>query len=147
MVAADLELVPCDPARDGELIRTLTRASFYEAMKATWNEARHLEEPTHPERYRMVRRGGETIGFFAIRLEWDHLYLQTIQLDERARNAGIGTRILQHVRDLAIAEGKRAIQLRVFRSNAGAVRLYERLGYLRIREDEQSFVLELLLTT
>jgi ribosomal protein S18 acetylase RimI-like enzyme len=146
VVPADLELVPCDPARDGELIRAFTRANFYEVMKACWNEARHLQEPLHPENYRMVRRAGDTIGFFAVRLEPDHLYLQTIQLCERARNAGIGTRLLQHVRDLATQEGKRAIQLRVFRSNAGALRLYDRLGYVRIGEDEHSFVLELSLS-
>lgn len=67
VLPADLELVPCDRERDGELIRSLTRASFYEAMQATWNEARHLEEPKFPERYQMVRRAGRSIGFFALR--------------------------------------------------------------------------------
>jgi hypothetical protein len=45
VLPAGLELVPCDPARDGELIRSLTCANFYEAMETTWNEARHLGTP------------------------------------------------------------------------------------------------------
>src|SRR5205814_5065097 len=129
------------PARDGELIRSLTRANFYEAMKATWSEARHLEEPKFPERYQMVRRAGVTIGFFAIRREPDHLYLQTIQLIEAARGSGLGTLLLAHVRELA--SGLPAIRLRVFRTNTGARRLYERLGYREIGADDHALLLEL----
>ena len=33
----DVEIAACNAARDGELIRTLTRDNFYEAMKATWD--------------------------------------------------------------------------------------------------------------
>lgn len=131
------ELVACDPVRDGELIRSLTRANFYEAMRETWNEARHLEEPKFPERYTMVQRAGETIGFFAIRREPDHLYLQTIQLIERG--TGLGTQLLAHIHALA---GDLPVRLRVFRSNTGARRLYERHGYRELSADDGSIVLE-----
>jgi len=141
LLPADVELVPCDPARDGELIRALTRASFYAAMKATWSEARHLEEPKFPERYQMVRRAGATIGFLAIRREPDHLYLQTIQLIEPARGLGLGTLLLAHVE--ALAGGLRAIRLRVLRANTGARRLYARLGYREIGGDDDALLLEL----
>lgn len=133
-----IELVACDPARDGELIRSLTRANFFEAMRDSWNEARHLEEPKFPERYTMVRRDGETIGFFAVRREPDHLYLQTIQLIESARGAGIGTELLARIHALA---GDLPVRLRVFRSNTGARRLYERLGYREVAADAASLVL------
>lgn len=139
----DVELVPCDPARDGAFIRDLTRASFYEAMKATWREDRHQREPTNPERYTMLRRAGETIGFFAVRRDDDCLYVQTIQLVPSARDAGLGTHIIHHIRTLAA--GAPAIRLRVLRSNDGARRLYERLGYTVISEDEQGAIMELAL--
>jgi ribosomal protein S18 acetylase RimI-like enzyme len=143
VLPAGLELVTCDPARDGELIRSLTRANFYEAMKTTWIEARHLEEPKFPERYQMVRRAGETIGFFAIRRESDHLYLQTIQLIEPVRGSGLGTLLLAHIRE--VASGLPAIRLRVLRANAGARRLYDRLGYREIGADSHALILELRL--
>lgn len=139
----DLELVPCQPERDGELIRTLTRASFYDAMKLTWNEERHQREPMYPERYHMVRRGSETIGFFAVRAEADHLYVQTIQLVPAARGDGIGTRLMHHIHRLAIDAGCRAVRLRVLHANAGARRLYDRLGYTMIEDGADASVLEL----
>jgi hypothetical protein len=64
----------------------------------------------------MVKRAGETIGFFAVRDEADVLYLQTIQLVKAARGAGV--------------------------SNEGARRLYARLGYVTISEDESALMLE-----
>jgi ribosomal protein S18 acetylase RimI-like enzyme len=140
----DLELVACQPERDGELIRALTRANFYDAMKLTWNEERHQREPVHPERYRMIRRGSETIGFFAVRAEPDHLYVQTIQLAPAVRGAGIGTRLMHHIRRLAIDAGRRAVRLRVLHANAGARRLYDRLGYTMIEDGADASVLELV---
>src|ERR1700710_562311 len=124
----ELELWPCDPARDGQLIRALTRENFYVAMQATWDEARHQQEPLHPARYRIVKRAGETIGFFALRDEGDALYLQTIQLVREARGGGVGVRLLTFIHALAAQQHKRAVRLRVFRSNEGARRLYARLG-------------------
>jgi ribosomal protein S18 acetylase RimI-like enzyme len=112
-------------------------------MKTNWNEARHLEEPKFPERYQMVRRAGETIGFFAIRREPDHLYLQTIQLIAPVRGSGLGILLLAHIRELA--SGLAAIRLRVLRTNAGARRLYDRLGYRELGADGHALVLELRL--
>lgn len=137
-----LELLPCDPAVHGDFIRTLTRANFFEAMKGSWNEARHQQEPTHPERYRMIARAGAVIGFFATRRERDFLYVQTIQLVEAARRHGLGTRLLMTIERNAAEEGARAVRLRVLRSNDGARRLYHRLGYVTIDEEPTSLVLE-----
>jgi hypothetical protein len=73
-----LALLPCDPATHGPFIRDLTRANFAALMRRTvgWDEARHRQEPRHPERYRMVYENGEAVGFFAVREEGDALYLQ-----------------------------------------------------------------------
>lgn len=138
----EVELWPCDRERDGELIRSLTRTNFYDAMKATWNEARHQQEPLHPERYQIVKRHDDAIGFLAIRDEPEVLYLQTIQLTPAARHLGIGTRLMHHVHHLASQKEMRGVQLRVLRSNDGARRLYDRLGYVVIGADDLSLLLE-----
>lgn len=146
-VLGDIEIAACDAARDGELIRSLTRANFYEAMKASWDEARHQREPSQPGRYRMLRRDGEIIGFFALRDEADALYVQTIQLVSSARCQGIGRRVMDHIAELAGETGRLAIRLRVLRSNAAARRFYDRLGYRVIAEEEASSLLELAIAT
>lgn len=140
----DVEIAACEVARDGELIRTLTRDNFYEAMKATWDETRHQREPLRPERYRMLRRAGETIGCFALRHERDYLYVQTIQLAPSARGRGLGSRVMDHIAQLAAEADLRTIRLRVLRSNHAARRFYDRLGYRAIAEDEASLMLELV---
>ncbi|NVB77995.1 MAG: GNAT family N-acetyltransferase [Kofleriaceae bacterium] len=140
---ADVELVPCDAARDGAFIRDLTRANFFESMKHVWREERHQREPMNPERYTMLRRAGETIGFFAVRRDEDCLYVQTIQLVPAARGTGIGTQAMHHIRSLAA--GAPVVRLRVLRSNTGARRLYERLGYRTVSEDDEGFIMELAL--
>jgi ribosomal protein S18 acetylase RimI-like enzyme len=144
-IAADVEILACDPARDGALIRDLTRANFYEAMRAIWDEARHQREPVHPERYRMLRRGGEMIGFFAVRYERDHVYVETIQLIPSARRCGLGTYVMGHVALLAGDAKLGAVRLRVLRANHDARRLYVRLGYRAIGGDETSELFELAL--
>jgi ribosomal protein S18 acetylase RimI-like enzyme len=139
----DVEVVACDAARDGEVIRTLTRDNFFAAMQPQWDEARHQREPTHPERYRMLRRDGATIGFFALRVESDHVYVQTIQLVPAARGGGIGAAVMAYIAGLAVAGGSRAVRLRVLRANAAARRFYDRLGYVPIAEHDDSSLLEL----
>jgi hypothetical protein len=66
----------------------------------------------------MVRRADATIGFFALRHEPDHVYVQTIE---------------------RIAGGE--VRLRVFHANAAARRFYERLGYTPLADDGHAMVL------
>jgi ribosomal protein S18 acetylase RimI-like enzyme len=136
------EIIACDPALHGELIRQLTRQSFEGVMTrlGIWNEARHLEEPKYPDRYRMVVRAGEAVGFFAVRLEADHLYLQTIQLVDAARGEGLGTQLLAHLEQLAREHVVPQIRLRVFAENR-ARHLYLRLGYQTVKVEDHTWVM------
>lgn len=143
-VVGELELVPCDPVVDGELIRELTRANFYPLLADRWDEARNQRQPEHPERFRMVRRLGATIGFFATHLEDDALYLETIQLAAAERGRGTGTVLLRHLAAQAARDGLRAIRLRVLHGNHRALALYVRLGYEIIEDKPDARVLERL---
>lgn len=142
-MVGELELVPCDGERDGALIRALTRENFRALLGDRWDEARHLQQPDHPEQYRMVRRAGETIGFFATRLDGDALYVQTIQLVASARGRGVGTALLAHVAELARRGGFRLLRLRVLHGNERALGLYLRLGYVVVADEAHARVLEL----
>lgn len=140
--AFSLELLPCEPDAHGAFIRVLTRENFYNTVSRTvgWDEERHQQEPRFPERYRMVQRNGEMIGFFCIREAADHLYLHTIQLVSVMRGRGYGTALLQHIESIAKSKGLPSIQLRVFKNNP-AQRLYRRLGYTPLETDERSLIL------
>ena len=63
-----------------------------------------------------------------------------------ARGKGIGTALLDALLARARAEGHSAVSLSVDRENAGAIELYERHGFVRVRENEDSVTMLATLT-
>jgi ribosomal protein S18 acetylase RimI-like enzyme len=61
-------------------------------------------------------------------LEDGDFYLQAIAVDPDARGAGVGSVLMDRVEDKGRASGSRRLCLDVSGANAGARRLYERLG-------------------
>ena len=57
------------------------------------------------------------------------LYLGHLGVTESVRGRGVGSRLLAHAREVAVARSKSTIALDVADTNEGARRLYERLGY------------------
>lgn len=61
--------------------------------------------------------------------ERGELYVDGIAVMPAARGEGIGTRLLNEVRTIAVEDGLRWVRLDVVDTNPRAQRLYERLGY------------------
>jgi ribosomal protein S18 acetylase RimI-like enzyme len=144
--AVSLTVVPCNPDVHGSFIRALTRENFYDIISRTigWNDELYQQEPRFPERYTMVQRNGEMIGFFCIREEADYLYIHTIQLVPPHRGKGIGTALLQYIEGIARSQNLRSIYLRVFKENPAQL-LYRKLGYTPIENDEYFIRMERVL--
>ncbi len=138
-----LDLIPCDPAPHGPLIRAWSHDNFAALMERTvgWDEERNQEEPRVPERYRMVQGRNELIGCLAVREEGDTLYLQTIQLVPTRRGRGYGTTLLHHVERIARARGLRRVRLRVYKENP-AYHWYRRNGYRVTQVERHSLIME-----
>ena len=60
----------------------------------------------------------------------ESMALSKLYLFGEFRGRGIGTRILQMVEDLARSDGISTVRLDVNVENSGALRLYERSGYV-----------------
>jgi len=69
------------------------------------------------------------------------LYVVDLFVDARARNGGIGLKLLREAARRGRAKGARFIKLEVDRTNGGAERFYERLGFIR-NDKDRLFVLE-----
>lgn len=69
------------------------------------------------------------------------LYVVDLFIDAKARNRGIGLKLLREAARRGRAKGARFIKLEVLTTNDGAARFYERLGFARHDED-RLFVLE-----
>lgn len=63
----------------------------------------------------------------------DEFIVDALVVSPAARGLGIGTRLLDRAEDKARAEGKGTMSLGVIGENAGAIRLYERLGFKTTR--------------
>jgi ribosomal protein S18 acetylase RimI-like enzyme len=70
---------------------------------------------------------GKAIVFF--RRNTDIARLYSIAVGHEARGRGLGEALLGAVERAARASGRRRLRLEVRQDNAGAIRLYERLGY------------------
>jgi GNAT superfamily N-acetyltransferase len=69
------------------------------------------------------------------------LYVVDLFVDPRARNGGVGLKLLREMARRGRAKGARFIKLEVDRTNIGAERFYERLGFVR-NDKDRLFVLE-----
>ena len=68
-------------------------------------------------------------GFCAFWLVVDEIHINNVALRPALRGQGLGTALMQHVFAEARRLGARRVTLEVRASNAGARRLYERLGF------------------
>jgi len=69
------------------------------------------------------------------------LYIVDLFIDGKARNRGIGLKLLREAGRRGRAKGARFIKLEVYHTNEGAARFYERLGFVR-NDKDRLFVLE-----
>lgn len=56
-------------------------------------------------------------------------YINALAVYPGKRGDGIGTALLKHVECLALVAGSHSVSIQVYGQNAGAVRLYQSLGY------------------
>jgi GNAT superfamily N-acetyltransferase len=88
----------------------------------------------------LCREDGEPVGRHLVERQSDCYRGIDLAVLPEHRNRGIGTWALRQIQQLAALEGV-VFRLRALRNNR-ALRLYERLGFIRIGSDELSFEME-----
>ncbi len=95
-----------------------------------------LDTPLHG-RVVLLRHRGAAAGYaalcygFSLEFNGRDAFLDEIYVDPAFRGLGIGSRALERLKEIAIADGIVALHLEVMEENAGAARLYERTGFHR----------------
>lgn len=82
---------------------------------------------------RIVLREGETAGIALIARRGDCCRLAAMGIAPEARGQGVGHRFMERLLDEAKERGEQAMNLEVIEQNTAAVRLYERVGFTRVR--------------
>ena len=117
-------------AGDAELDRVAALEAAY--FSNPWTRemlARELRHSDVTRVYVVKLRDGRIAGFCACWLVVDEVHINTLAVDEAERRQGIATALLEHVLADLAAAGATHATLEVRRSNAAALRLYERLGF------------------
>ncbi|MFP4638836.1 MAG: GNAT family N-acetyltransferase [Guyparkeria sp.] len=86
-------------------------------------------------RFRLLRAGGQPIGFLAWQAAEDEAFLDKLYLEPEYHGLGLGRMMLAEVAREAAATGLAAVSLRVNRGNGPAIRAYRRAGFEVIAED------------
>ncbi len=142
-----LALRPATPSDRELLFRVYASTRVEELAPVPWSEAQkesflRLQFEAQDHEYRrnypsasfdVVEVGGEPVGRLYRSLGSEELRIVDLALLPRARNRGVGTRLIRLVLD----EAERArvpVSIHVEAFNTGARRLYERLGFAVVED-------------
>jgi ribosomal protein S18 acetylase RimI-like enzyme len=130
-------VVPKDEAWLEQLRRSVYRELFF-ATWGSWDEARHLRHCAE-----CWERGGISsveidsvrVGMIQLFDHPDGVEIGELQIQPSYQNRGIGTRLLRDTIDRAHEQHKK-ISLSVALKNERAYRLYERLGFQKVAQND-----------
>ena len=86
----------------------------------------------------LAEEDGEVTAFLSIEVHRegpDYVYLDDLSVTEKSRGRGIGSRLIRIAEEYAGELGIPQLALHVEKTNGGARRLYERLGYSPFRDE------------
>ncbi len=127
-------------AADFDFVFALHRAAMREYIEPIWGWHEDWQEEYQrrkyaPERYQIIVVEGHDAGVLVVESRADELYLGLIELRPEDQSQGIGTRIVEMLERAASERGV-PLTLHVLKTNIAARRLYERLGFEIIEEEE-----------
>ena len=133
----------CDREKVNELARQVHamhvawRPDIYEMVEEMYPQDRFGEEVARRQLY-VAKIGGQVTGYVLLKIReynWPGvvkrkvMVVDEIAVDDRCRNQGIGTAMMEEVRVLAKAFGCTDLQLGVYPQNDAAVAFYQKCGF------------------
>lgn len=129
--------------KDYEFVFNLLKENMLESFNRNWGfwNEKSFEKNYRKEHIRIIEYENVNVGYVEFKFKKDCGYLDSIQLSEKIRGKGLGTYIMKMLEQETFNYGLNRICLKVFKDNR-AVKLYKRLGYNPISEDESSLIME-----
>ncbi len=111
---------------DVEIISRLEEETF----SMPWSRDAFLEMITKEDaEYYVAEKNGQVIGGCGMLMAVGEGNITNVVIDEKERNKGIGTKMLQYLIEDGYKKGLQAFTLEVRVSNAAAIHVYEKLGF------------------
>jgi ribosomal-protein-alanine N-acetyltransferase len=114
--------------RDLSAIETIERASY----PSPWSRSMFASELAKPSSISLGAYAGEAgalVGYLIISRYVDAWHVMNIAVAPEWRRRGVAIALMERLFELTAGDGRRGYTLEVRVSNAGAIRLYERLGF------------------
>ena len=124
-------------ARQVHAMHVAWRPDIYEMVEEMYPQDRFSEEVARRQLY-VAKIGGQVTGYALLKIReynWPGVVKRKVMLvdeiavDDRCRNQGIGTAMMEEVRVLARAFGCTDLQLGVYPQNDAAVAFYQKCGF------------------
>ena len=130
---------------DEEFVDGLTRRVMRDYVEQTWSSDREREEYYHLNRFslrstQIIQIDGIDVGRATITRRDDRIIIDEIHVMQEYQSKGIGSYVLR----AALSEAEEAgvlVELKVLKVNP-AYKLYERLGFRIVCEDQQRYYME-----
>lgn len=117
-------------ARDVHVIADMSRRLIEQGLPWRWRSARIYQHVRHPESTVIVaEQDGLLAGFAVASFGESTLHLNLLAVSENFRQQGIGALLVDWLKESAAIAGIASINLEVRRSNEGAIRFYDKLGF------------------
>jgi ribosomal protein S18 acetylase RimI-like enzyme len=128
-------------AADRERLYALHCATMRDVIERTWGwdetwQRAHFESRFSPAGVSVVVVAGRDVGVLVLQARPAELYVAELQIAPEMQGRGLGTAVMRRVLADAAARGL-PVTLQVLEANAGARRLYERLGFQAIGQAER----------
>ena len=129
MTATNIILRLAHPA-DAHAIAVMSRDLIETGLGWSWTPARVTRSITNRDTTSLVACDGHSVIAFAImHFGDDRGRLNLLAVQPRYQGAGLGRRMTQWLEEAALVAGLEVIELELRRSNVGARKFYERLGF------------------
>lgn len=103
-----------------------------ECFSSPWSETAITESVENGTIFSLFEQDGKVVGYAGLQIVLDEGYITNIAVKKELRGRGIGSALLESIKDIALKKGLRFVSLEVRRSNTIAIVLYEKHGFKQV---------------
>jgi ribosomal protein S18 acetylase RimI-like enzyme len=128
---------------DYDFLYNLHRAALRESIEATWGwveewQAAYFREKWDPAKRQIIQVNGRDAGVLVVEDRDGEHYLGLIEILPEFQGRGVGTAVIRDFLAAAKQQHKPAA-LHTLKTNPKATRLYQRLGFTIVAEEEHKY--------
>lgn len=128
---------------DYDFLYQLHEAAMREYVEATWGwqdawQQEYFASKFDPETRQIIQIAGQDAGVIAVEQRDEELFIALIEIHPSFQGQGVGSALLDHYIQTAHSKNL-PITLHVLKVNTPARKLYERLGFIVVADEDYRF--------